>query len=179
MLGSCAPHQDFCAQLCHSGDGFTTTYAMHSPQGPKRGYQVTQEVHLLSWSSAQAQPQALSTSTLVTQPHRSAPLFPGTLFSPVSHLQCHNLSLSPCIKLSGTSRTRLWHFPVPIQLPRGQALPNTPRALCPQCWAWTCFKFQLCDSFCAESQTLFSTSSPLSSAMICILGCFFCVPSLF
>lgn len=45
MLGSCAPHQDFCAQLCQGGDGFTTTCAMHPPQGKKRECEVAQEVH--------------------------------------------------------------------------------------------------------------------------------------
>lgn len=90
MLGSCAPHQDFCAQLCHSG-----ACAMYCP----RGQHVDVRRHRRLIAPPGALPKhshkALSTSTIVTQPHRSVPFFPGTLFSPVSHLQCHNLSLSP------------------------------------------------------------------------------------
>lgn len=94
VLGFCAPHQDFCAQLCQGGDNFITTCAMHPPQGKKCECQVTQEARLPSCSSAQARPQVLSTGTVVTQPHKAAP---------VSHLQCYSLSLSPCVKLSGTA----------------------------------------------------------------------------
>lgn len=64
------------------------------PRGKKCECEVAEEVHLPSWGSAQAPPQVLSTSIVVTQPHESAP---------VSHLQCYNLSLSPCVKLSGTA----------------------------------------------------------------------------
>lgn len=95
---------------CPALHSFATTCLMHSPPGKKHGCQAKWELHLPSWSSPTAQPQVLSTSTLMIQPYRSAPPFLGKPFSPVLDLQCHNLSPLPCVELSGMSRTRLWHL---------------------------------------------------------------------
>lgn len=124
--GFLCPTAVLSAQLCCGSRGFTSTCPMclpcPPPQGTKHGCQVSRGICLPCSPAAGAEHSHTHRSL------RAAPPFPGKPLSPVSHLQCHHLSQSPCVKLSSTSRTRLWHLsqgpPAHAHPPMGSGAPS-------------------------------------------------------